>query len=243
MKASASASTKSPRPRGRAPATSAAKSRTSASTLILFDIDGTLVLTGGAGGRAMSRAFEEVFAIARRLRGDRDGGPHRRLDPERRGRRARHLRRRLQPRALPSDVYVRHLAIELEKPGVARKGLMPGVRELLDALAPRDDVYLALLTGNYEAGARLKLEYFDLWRYFSCGAFGDAAPHRNVLVPKALAAVAACGGPAFIAADALVIGDTPLDVGCAAHAGARSLAVATGSHRSRSCARRERMRC
>src|SRR5258706_9556619 len=107
---------------------------------------------------------------------------------------------------------------------------MPGVRELLDALAPRDDAYIALLTGNYQAGARLKLEYFDLWKYFACGAFGDAAPHRNVLVPKALAAVAACGGPAFSAADALVIGDTPLDIGCAAHVGARSLAVATGSH-------------
>lgn len=128
------------------------------------------------------------------------------------------------------DAYVRHLAIELEQPGMSRKGLMPGVRELLDALAPRDDVYLALLTGNYEAGARIKLEYFDLWRYFPCGAFGDDAPHRNVLVPKALTRVEACGGPAFSAANALVIGDTPLDVGCAAFAGARSLAVATGSH-------------
>ncbi len=128
------------------------------------------------------------------------------------------------------DVYVRHLATELDKPGVSRKGLMPGVRELLDALAPRDNVYLALLTGNYEAGARLKLEYFDLWRYFPCGAFGDDAPHRNVLVPKALTRVAACGGPLFAAADTLVVGDTPLDVGCAAHVGARSLAVATGSH-------------
>ena len=128
------------------------------------------------------------------------------------------------------DAYVRHLAVELQKPGVARKGLMPGVRQLLDALAPRDDVFLALLTGNYEAGARLKLEYFDLWKYFSCGAFGDAAPHRNVLVPKALARVEACAGLTFAAADAIVIGDTPLDVGCAAHVGARSLAVATGSH-------------
>jgi len=128
------------------------------------------------------------------------------------------------------DRYLHHLAIELEKPGTARKGLMPGVRELLDALAPRDDAYVALLTGNYEAGARLKLEYFDLWKYFPCGAFGDAAPHRNVLVPKALTAVAACGGPVFTAADAVVIGDTPLDIGCAAHVGARSLAVATGSH-------------
>src|SRR4249920_4123962 len=64
MKASASASTKNRRPKGLAPETSAAKVRTSASTLILFDIDGTLVLTGGAGGRAMTSAFEELFSIA-----------------------------------------------------------------------------------------------------------------------------------------------------------------------------------
>jgi phosphoglycolate phosphatase-like HAD superfamily hydrolase len=125
---------------------------------------------------------------------------------------------------------LRHLAIELEKPGPTRKGLMPGVRELLDTLASNDDVYLALVTGNYESGARLKLEYFDLWKYFPCGAFGDAAPHRNVLVPRALKAVEACGGPAFTPADVIVIGDTPLDVGCAAHVGALSLATATGSH-------------
>jgi phosphoglycolate phosphatase len=127
------------------------------------------------------------------------------------------------------EVYIRHLIKELEKPG-ARKGVMPGVRDLLDALSERDDVYLALLTGNYEAGARIKLEYFDLWRYFPCGAFGDEAPNRNGLVPKAVARVAACGGPSFSATDAVVIGDTPLDVACAAICGARSIAVATGSH-------------
>jgi phosphoglycolate phosphatase-like HAD superfamily hydrolase len=119
--------------------------------------------------------------------------------------------------------------MELEKPG-ARKGVMPGVRQLLDALARRDDVYIALLTGNYEAAARIKLEYFDLWRYFPCGAFGDDAPNRNGLLPKALARIAACGGPSFAAADTVVIGDTPLDVACAAFSGARSLAVATGNH-------------
>ena len=73
-----------------------------------------------------------------------------------------------------------YLTRELETPGL-RKDIMPGVRELLDALADRDDVYLALLTGNYEAAARVKLEYFDLWRYFACGAFGDEAPDRNGL--------------------------------------------------------------
>ena len=177
----------------------------------------------------MSRAFEEVFAIANAFEGIAMAG--RTYAWILSDAAAKHgITEDVSTLARFHQAYVRHLAIELEKPGVARKGLMPGVRELLDALAARDDVYLALLTGNYEAGARLKLEYFDLWKYFSCGAFGDAAPHRNVLVPKALAAVAECGGPAFMAADALVIGDTPLDVGCAAHAGARSLAVATGSH-------------
>src|SRR5262245_60812146 len=69
------------------------------------------------------------------------------------------------------DVYLQQLARTIQEPG-PRKGVMPGVRALLDALSTRDDVYLALLTGNYEAAARAKLEYFDLWRYFACGAFG-----------------------------------------------------------------------
>ena len=198
-------------------------------TLILFDIDGTLVLTGGAGGRAMTLAFDEVFAVPNAFQGMPMAG---RTDAWilNDAAAAHGIPQDSQDLARFRDAYLRHLAIELEKPGVARKGLMPGVRELLDALAPREDVYLALLTGNYEAGARIKLEYFDLWRYFPCGAFGDDAPHRNVLVPKALTRVEACGGLAFAAANAVVIGDTPLDVECAASAGARSLAVATGSH-------------
>ena len=105
----------------------------------------------------MSRAFEEVFAIANAFEGIAMAG---RTD-------AWILSDAAAAHGISEDVstltrfhqaYVLHLAIELEKPGVARKGLMPGVRELLDALTPRDDVYLALLTGNYEAGARLKLE-------------------------------------------------------------------------------------
>jgi phosphoglycolate phosphatase len=126
------------------------------------------------------------------------------------------------------DVYLDHLARELAEPG-PRKGVMPGVRALLDALSARPDVYLALLTGNYQAAARVKLEYFDLWRYFRCGAFGDDAPDRNGLLPKALAEIRACGGPAA-PADTIVIGDTPLDVACAAAGGARSIAVATGGY-------------
>lgn len=131
-------------------------------------------------------------------------------------------------RARFRDLYLKYLPIELEKPG-PRKGVMPGVRPLLDALSTRQDVHLALLTGNYHGGARAKLEYFDLWRYFRGGAFGDEALDRNGLVHEALAAVVECGGPTVVPADAVIIGDTPLDVGCAVAVGARCIAVATGS--------------
>jgi phosphoglycolate phosphatase-like HAD superfamily hydrolase len=176
----------------------------------------------------MSLAFEEVFAVANAFRGIPMAG---RTDPW-------ILADGASLHGVPHDspdllrfreIYLRHLLVELQKPG-ARKGVMPGVRDLLDALAEREDVYVALLTGNYEAGARIKLEYFDLWGYFPCGAFGDEAPDRNGLVPKAIGRVAECGGPTFSAADTVVIGDTPLDVACAAFSGARSIAVATGSH-------------
>jgi phosphoglycolate phosphatase-like HAD superfamily hydrolase len=127
------------------------------------------------------------------------------------------------------DVYLTRLANEVRQPG-PRKGIMPGVRALLESLAARDDVMLALLTGNFEGGARVKLEYFDLWRYFACGAFGDDISERNALLAVARARVAACGGPELDASAIVVVGDTPLDVAVARTGGARSVAVATGSY-------------
>jgi len=196
---------------------------------MLFDIDGTLVLTGGAGVRGMTLAFEEVFGIRNAFGGIHMAG---RTD-------AWILTDAAAAHGIPADspeltrfrrAYIEVLADEIHKPGTGRKGVMPGVRELLDALALRGDVYLALLTGNYEPAARIKLEYFDLWRYFACGAFGDDAPDRNGLLPRALTKVASSGGPSFAAADTIVIGDTPLDIACAKFSGARSLGVATGTH-------------
>jgi len=177
----------------------------------------------------MALAFEELFAVRDAFRGIPMPG---RTDAlilsdaaDKHG-----IARNTSDLARFPDVYLRHLASELEKPG-PRKGVMPGVRALLDALLARDDVYLALLTGNYEAAARVKLQYFDLWRYFPCGAFGDDAPDRNALLAKAVARVVACGGPRIDRRDrVVVIGDTPLDVACAAAGGARAIAVATGSH-------------
>ena len=134
------------------------------------------------------------------------------------------------PSALPAfhDAYLAYLERELEPPN-PRKAVMPGIRPLLDTLASRNDIYLALLTGNYQKAARLKLEHFDLWRYFPCGAFADDAADRNSLLPKALERIRACGGPSVRPADVIVVGDTPHDVACALAAGARPVGVATGS--------------
>jgi phosphoglycolate phosphatase-like HAD superfamily hydrolase len=107
---------------------------------------------------------------------------------------------------------------------------LPGVHALLDRCAARDDLVLALLTGNFEPSARLKLEPFGLWHYFGCGAYGDDAPDRNGLVPVAIERARARGHQGLSATRALVIGDTPHDVRCAAVHGARSLAVATGGY-------------
>ena len=196
--------------------------------VILFDIDGTLVLTGGAGVRGMARAFEQLFAVPDAFQTIDVPG---RTD-------SWILAAALALHGVACDaagaarfreVYLGHLREELQRPG-PRKGMMPGVDLLLDTLQQRDDVYLALLTGNYEEAARLKLEYFDLWRYFRCGAFGDGALERNGLLPKALTRIRECGGPTVAALDVIVVGDTPLDVACAAAGGARSIAVATGGY-------------
>src|SRR5262245_35125439 len=234
MKASASSSKKSLRQKGREPATFAARASRSATdatraSLFLFDIDGTLVLTGGAGRRAMSLAFEDVLGIRDAFQGLPMAG---RTDSWILSDAAAVHGVALEPQLLDrfERAYLDRLRQEIETPGDSRKGVMPGVRDLLDALSPRSDVYLALLTGNYEQAARIKLEYFDLWRYFRCGAFGDQAPDRNSLLPRALTTIVSCGGPAFAPADVVVIGDTPLDIECAKVSRARSIGVATGLH-------------
>jgi len=85
-----------------------------------------------------------------------------------------------------------------------------------------------LLSGNCEEGARIKLEYFDLWKFFRCGAFGDEVSDRNDLFNVAIERAAACGAPPVAANRVVVVGDTVLDIACARAAGARSVAVATG---------------
>jgi phosphoglycolate phosphatase-like HAD superfamily hydrolase len=130
--------------------------------------------------------------------------------------------------------YLAHLSQEVHEPG-PRKGVLPGVQPLVEALAGRDDVFLALLTGNFESGARIKLAYFDLWKYFRCGAFGDEALERNGLLDMALERANRCGLTPD-RARVVIVGDTPLDVAVARAGGVRSVAVATGSYDARSLA-------
>jgi phosphoglycolate phosphatase-like HAD superfamily hydrolase len=197
--------------------------------LLLFDIDGTLVLTGGAGGRAMTRAFRDVFGVDDAFRGIPMPG---RTDPLIVADAVTRAGVTADPTRLEAFRTRYHACLreEIAYDGRGRKGVMPGIRALLDALAARDDVLLALLTGNYTEAARIKLEYFGLWRYFACGAFGEEAPARNDLVPIALARALACGGSADRLGRVVVIGDTPLDVACAHSAGALAVGVATGGH-------------
>ena len=195
--------------------------------LVLFDIDGTLVLTGGAGLRAMNRACEDIAGHADALAGIPVAGRTDRIiltDVVAR------LGRDLDEALLAElrDGYLAHLREEIDQPGRGVKAVMPGVRELLDALAARDDVFVGLLTGNFEEGARIKLGYFDLWRYFRCGAYGDDSADRNALVPFALERARRHGLPDLSAEHILVVGDTPHDVACAHAAGALPVGVATG---------------
>ena len=198
-------------------------------TLLLFDIDGTLVLTGRAGLRAMERTFEAEFGVADAFRDVAMGG---RTD-------SWLLSQALAKWGLDDTLeqhikfrasYVPRLAEEIVHPGTGTKGVMPGVRALLDALGGHSHLHLALLTGNYRDAAEIKLRHFGLWNYFPFGAFSDDSADRNALVPIARDRATAQGVPDPACTRIVVIGDTPHDIACAAVAGALSVGVATGGH-------------
>jgi phosphoglycolate phosphatase len=195
--------------------------------LILFDIDGTLLLSGRAGLRAMTRAFDKTFGITNAFAGESFGG---RTD-------SYLVSKALQGAGLPDtpeqhdrfrENYIPLLAEEIEQPGTGHKGLMPGARELLEALHDHHHLHLALLTGNYRQAAEIKLQHFELWDFFEWGAFSDDAADRNALVPIARSRAEIYDIPVEAIERVIVIGDTPHDIECARVAGARSIAVATG---------------
>jgi len=195
--------------------------------LILFDIDGTLLLSGRAGLRAMTRAFETTFGLTNAFAGESFGG---RTD-------SYLVSKALQAAGMPDTPeeherfwrhYIPLLAEEIEHPGTGHKGLMPGAQALLEALQDHPQLHLALLTGNYRAAAEIKLQYFEIWDFFEWGAFSDDAADRNALVPIARSRAETYDIPGEAIERVIVIGDTPHDIECARVAGAKSIAVATG---------------
>lgn len=194
--------------------------------LLLFDIDGTLVLTGRAGLRAMVRAFGELFGHDEPFAGVSMAG---RTDTFL-------LSHALTHAGLADDddthvrfreVYLRMLAEEIEKPGTGRKGVMPGVAPLLDALGTQDTCHLALLTGNYREAAEIKLTHFGLWGFFPWGVFGEESADRNALAQLARQRLP-LHLPDVPVEEIVVVGDTVFDIECARAIGARAVAVATG---------------
>jgi phosphoglycolate phosphatase len=184
------------------------------------------VVTGGAGQRALDRAFHETFGVAGAFVSVELAG---RTDPliVRDALRAHGIADRDHDAVRFRDRYLAALVEEMRRDDHAKR-MLPGIVPLLDALAAREDRILGLLTGNFAPSARMKLEHFGLWRYFGWGAFGDDAADRNGLVPIAVERAVARGYPRVPPRRIVVIGDTPHDVACAAAAGAWCMAVATG---------------
>ena len=191
-------------------------------TVLLFDIDGTLVTTGGAGKHAVEAALTERFGVTE----IRDTVPYS-------GRTdtailadvlAVHgIEPTAERVAAFSQVYLEHLPSHLQRLGGQP---CPGVRELLPRLK---HLPLGLLTGNVERGARHKLSHFGLWEHFRFGGFGDKHADRDDVARLAFEVVQSQVGP--VRREKIwVIGDTPLDVQCAKAIGAKSIAVATGWH-------------
>lgn len=196
-------------------------------TLVLFDIDGTLISSGRAGVRGMNRSFEREFGVSGALDTVTVAGRTDRAIVTEVLIRAGHEADD-DTIARVRNAYVQDLPLALADPNARQTGVLPGVVSLLDHLDTRTDVVVGLLTGNFVRGAEIKLGHFGLWSRFAFGAFGDHHTNRRDLVPVAVDAAVAAGHPRFDCSRVIIIGDTPADVDCAHAHGARAIAVATG---------------
>lgn len=196
--------------------------------VLLFDIDGTLVHTGGSGKDAMNRAFAEIFGVANALDGILLAGQ---TDPKIALDAFQKLGMQWDDDKVEEfkERYFIRLMEELQQPRPQRR-LMPGFPQLLAKLRELPQTHLGLLTGNWRRGAEIKLSHFGLWKYFEFGAFGDDDLDRNKLVPHAIRRAAEIFGSHPQRDRVYVIGDTPRDVQCARPHGATAIAVATGDY-------------
>ena len=194
--------------------------------LILFDVDGTLLDCCGQTRSPLAEAMRDVFGTAGGIDGYDFSG---KTDPQ--------IVTEIQvaagtdparvAAALPAvrDAYVERLETGLRRD---RMRLLPGAAELLRDLGARAGTVVGLLTGNWEAGGRIKLGRFALNRYFELGAFGDGRLDRRELPPVALARAREVAGRTFAPAETLIVGDSRLDVECGHAHGIEVLAVSSG---------------
>jgi len=199
----------------------------SAKKLILWDIDGTLIVSKGAGVRAMEKAFARRFGRHADL-GKIDWAG--RTDSWITGEVLR--QNGLEPSLENCRAYLESY-LEL-LPGELRDGpqgqVLPGILELLETLHARTDLAQGLLTGNLRRGAEFKLTHYKVWHYFEFGAFADDSPLRNDLGPHALRRAKELHLVDFSPERTFIIGDTPHDIECGKVIGAQTIAVATGGY-------------
>ncbi|TDI35267.1 MAG: HAD family hydrolase [Acidobacteria bacterium] len=198
--------------------------------LALFDVDGTLIDADGVGRRALAKAFAETFNLGEtpelagqvRFSGALDPVIHREI--------ARLLN--ISDKQLEAAgeqlraSYLGHLASACRHPGKSR--VLPGVRQLLERLDATKDLWLGLITGNFEAGARIKMAPHHLNHFFPSGGFGEDGPDRAAVARVAVVRVAAGSGGSVEPAMVTIIGDSERDVACGRSNGYRTLAVASG---------------
>ncbi len=192
--------------------------------ICLFDIDGTLLNSGGAGQRAMERALGEVCGI-HEIRCDipAAGRTDRAITADLF--RVHDVKETPELQARFLEAYLRNLPLALNE---LEGCVLPGIGELIETLAAAEEVVLGLLTGNYRAGATLKLRHYQLDQHFAFGGFGDHHHDRNDVAKAALKEAQQLLGQDIPGNQVFVIGDTPADVRCARAIQARAIAVATG---------------
>jgi len=194
---------------------------------VLFDIDGTLLVTGGAGAVAWQRAFFELHGVEANIEEHTHAGM---TDPEI----AEIVFREVigrdgseGERAEAIAGYLGHLADAVDESEGYR--LMPGIEEILPRLASQG-IVLGLVTGNVEPAARIKLARADLNRWFPFGGFGSDARDRTELTKKAVERGGEAAGHPLDPETVIAVGDTPRDVLAGQGAGIRVVGVATGAY-------------
>lgn len=196
--------------------------------LVLFDIDGTLIRSGGAGVKAFEQTFAEIFGLPSATRTLKFAGR-----TDRSLVRECFLQHQVETSEANINRFFEHYPRFLEQLlQTSRGAVCEGIINLLQALnTTADRPLLGLLTGNIRRGAELKLRHYHLWHHFETGAFADDHEDRNCI-----AAIAKQRGEAILkrtlsGEEIVVIGDTPLDISCAQSIGARVLAVGTGEYK------------